>query len=252
MKLQFIRHATLLVEINDKRILVDPMLAPKETMAPIQNSTNDRKNPLVDLPFPLEQFGRLDAIIITHCHRDHFDDVAKQLLPKHLPVFCQPSDRCTLQEAGFSQVLSIEESYTWDNIHIHRTTGQHGTGVIGTMMGKVSGFVLETADEPSIYIAGDTIWCNEVEDALVTYHPAITVLNAGAAQFATGDPITMDTNDVERVCRFAPLTKVVAVHMDSINHCLLTRNDLRRELKDRKLEHRVLIPEDGEMLEMSV
>lgn len=248
MKMQLIRHATLLLEMNELRILVDPMLAQKETMPAIQNSTNDRRNPLVELPVPVEQFGHLDAIIVTHCHRDHFDETAKQLLPKHIPVFCQPTDQTTLQEAGFTQVISIQKSFTWENIRMYRTRGQHGTGEIGTLMGNVSGFVLESAGEPSIYIAGDTIWCKEVEHALVTYHPSITVINAGAAQFATGDPITMDANDVEQVCRFVPDTQVVAVHMDSINHCLLTRNDLHRELKNRDLENRVLIPEDGDWL----
>ncbi|MGC5324007.1 MBL fold metallo-hydrolase [Brevibacillus sp. SYSU BS000544] len=246
MKMQLIRHATLLLEFNGYRILVDPMLSPKETMPPILNSTNDRRNPLVDLPLRADSLTQVDAIIITHCHPDHFDETAKQLLPKQIPVFCQPSDRDKLQEAGFSQVNPIQETLMWNGIRLDRTGGQHGTGEIGKLMGIVSGFVLHAEGEPSVYIAGDTIWCEDVEHALATYTPTITVLNTGAAQFATGDPITMDVNDIVQVCQFAPNTQIIAVHMDSINHCLLTRNDLRHELEARALIHRVLIPEDGE------
>lgn len=253
MKMQLIRHATLLLEFNGHRILVDPMLSPKDTMPPILNSTNDRRNPLVDLPLSTDSLTQVDAIIITHCHPDHFDETAKHLLPKQIPVFCQPSDRDKLQEAGFSQVNPVQETLMWDGIRLDRTGGQHGTGEIGKLMGIVSGFVLHSEGEPSVYIAGDTIWCEDVEHALSTHTPMITVLNAGAAHFATGDPITMDANDVMQVCQFAPYTQVIAVHMESINHCLLTRNDLRRELEAKALVHRVLIPEDGEWMgEVSV
>ena len=33
-------------------------------------------------------------------------------------------------------------------------------------MGKVSGFVLKYIGQPTLYIAGDTIWCDEVENAI--------------------------------------------------------------------------------------
>ena len=54
-------------------------------------------------------------------------------------------------------------------------------------MGAVSGFVF-SRDKESIYLAGDTIWCEDVEKALLNFKPAITILNAGGARFLTGDP----------------------------------------------------------------
>ena len=38
----------------------------------------------------------------------------------------------------------------------------------------------------------------------------------------------------------------VAVHMEAINHCLLTRADLRADLEAEGLGGRVLVPEDGQ------
>ena len=43
-----------------------------------------------------------------------------------------------------------------------RTGGQHGTGEIAEMLAPVSGFVLRADGEPTVYVAGDTIWCDEV------------------------------------------------------------------------------------------
>jgi L-ascorbate metabolism protein UlaG (beta-lactamase superfamily) len=108
--------------------------------------------------------------------------------------------------------------------------------------------VIRTASEPGLYIAGDTIWCAEVAAALEAHQPDITVLNAGAAQFLTGDPITMTAGDVIQVCDALPSTRIVAVHMEAINHCLLTRADLREQLRAAGKLDRVSIPQDGETL----
>ncbi len=108
-------------------------------------------------------------------------------------------------------------------------------------MGAVSGFVLAAAGEPTLYIAGDTIWCEEVRTALEQHQPDDVVVNAGAAQLAEGDPITMTAGEVIETARFAPDARVVAVHMEAINHCLLTR----AELEAADLVERVLVPVDG-------
>ena len=31
----------------------------------------------------------VDAVIVTHDHLDHWDDVAKAKIPRHLPLFVQ-------------------------------------------------------------------------------------------------------------------------------------------------------------------
>lgn len=129
-----------------------------------------------------------------------------------------------------------------------RTGGQHGTGEIGRLMGQVSGFVLRAPGEPTLYLAGDTIWCPEVADALATHRPDVAVLNTGAAQFLTGDPITMGASDVIATCRAAPDLRAIAVHLETVNHCRLSRADLRAALAEAGLAQRVRIPADGERI----
>ncbi len=248
MRIQLIRHATLIVEMAGRRILVDPMLGEAGSMPPVQNAANDRRFPLVPLPVPpLDVVQGLDAIIITHLHRDHFDEAAAQLLPKDVPLLCQPGDEQRLREYGFSQVRAIAEAAEFESIEVVRTGGKHGVGLIGQKMGQVSGFVLRAPGEPVLYLAGDTVWCGCVRETLETFNPDVVVVNAGAAQFLTGSPITMNGRDIARVCRTAPGAAVVAVHMDTVNHCLLTREGLQKELG---LLPQVRIPADGEMIEV--
>ncbi|WP_152395187.1 MBL fold metallo-hydrolase [Paenibacillus guangzhouensis] len=246
MKIQLIRNATLWLEYAGVKILVDPMFSDAEANPPIINSNNDRRNPLVPLPADAAVWAQPDLMLVSHLHQDHFDEAAIARLPKTTPVVCQPGNEEQLHGHGFTDVTSIESTISTNGITIHRTQGQHGTGEIGQWMGQVSGFVLQAANEPTLYIAGDTIWCDDVVQALDAYHPDVTVVNAGGAQFVMGDPITMDAADVIAVCEHAPYTQVVAVHMDAINHCHVTRDKLRDALDASGKSYNVRIPEDGE------
>jgi L-ascorbate metabolism protein UlaG (beta-lactamase superfamily) len=252
MRLRLIRHATLIVEYAGHTFIVDPMLDAAGARPAIVNSPNPRNNPLVALPMPAEEVVQnVQAILVTHTHSDHWDATAAGVLPKHLPLFGQKEDEEKFRAAGFTCVESIAHAAQWNGIEISRTGGQHGTGEIAKMLAPVSGFVLRARGEPVFYIAGDTIWCREVEDALGTFDPAITVVNAGGARFLQGDRITMESDDVIQTCRRAPKSQVVAVHMEAINHCLLTRADLAFQLEAARCAGQVSLPQDGEWVKLA-
>ncbi len=248
MKIQLIRHATMLIDLNGVQILVDPMLSEAGKMPAVPDVADNSGNPLVDLPVNPSLFITVNAIMVTHTHRDHFDDTAMALLPHGCQLFCQPADEAKILQAGFTKVQAIHESFEWKGISMTRTGGQHGTGSIGQKMGPVSGFILESKGEPSVYIAGDTIWCPEVQYVLKKYNPQIIVCFSGAARFSSGDPITMTKEDIKNVCQYAPAATIVAVHLEAWNHCSLTRNELKDYLEENALIDQVYIPYDGEWL----
>jgi L-ascorbate metabolism protein UlaG (beta-lactamase superfamily) len=254
MLIHFLRHATSIITFGGVNLLVDPMLSPAGVMDPVANAANDRRIPLVELPIDAltcaQLLGTIDGVLVTHTHRDHWDARAIELLSKELPILCQPEDVATIGAAGFRQVVPIASELAWRGVRLTRTGGQHGSGEVGRRMGPVSGFVLRAEGAPALYIAGDTIWCSEVEQALDLHQPDIAIVNAGAAQFLTGGPITMTAEDVARVCRAAPQMQVVAVHMEAINHCLLTRAELRADLSAAGLLAQTHIPIDGALLEL--
>jgi L-ascorbate metabolism protein UlaG (beta-lactamase superfamily) len=231
VRLTLVRHATLVLETSLGRVIVDPMLRAAGTTPPIENTPNQRPNPLVELPLPpAAVVAGAELCIVTHLHSDHFDDAADEVLPRDLPILTQPESADALAARGFTNI-SVEHP------SIPMTRGRHGTGAIGEAMGAVSGWVVD-----GLYIAGDTIWCDEVGDALERHRPRAIVLNASGARFDVGDPIVMDAVDVRRV-RAATDVPIAVVHLEAINHCLEPRSAYRG-IAD------VHVPGDGETIEL--
>ncbi|MFC7325489.1 MBL fold metallo-hydrolase [Halorubrum rutilum] len=232
-----VRNATLLVTAGETTFLVDPLFASEGTLPPIDDTPNDRGNPLVPMP---DVDTSHDAVIVTHRHPDHFDDAAREALDSDVPLFCQPAEAAAFRDEGFTDVRPVEDAASFAGVTLHRTPGRHGYGELAEQMGPVSGFVFE-GDE-TLYVAGDTVWYEPVAETLDRFDPDAVVLNAGAARFNHGEPITMGVDDVAAV-REATDAAVAAVHMEAINHCLLSREELRSETEG------VIVPEDGERIE---
>lgn len=249
MKMKHIRHATFLLHIGNKIILVDPMLNNMGTYRAIEKVPNTNMNPLVELPVTTEALTQCDAILVTHTHYDHFNEESAKLLPKNIPIFCQPEDKQMLSLLGFEFVHPIDGETEWENIRIKRTDGKHGHGIIAKRMAPVSGFIISTKNEPVVYITGDTVWCSCVKKAL-DEKPDIVIAFCGAAQFNTGKPITMNDDDILSVCNYLPSCKIVAIHMEAWNHCRLTRADLKKFTIQNGIESRVITPNDGEIVEV--
>ena len=238
MELTLVRNATLLLELAGKRVLVDPMLDDEGARPPIDGTRNPVPNPTAPLPMPAEEVvAGLDAVIVTHRHRDHMDGTAEELLPRDVPVFCQPEDEDALRELGVD-ARAVDDEVDWGGLRIVRTPGRHGTGPIADALAPVSGFVLG-----GLYIAGDTVWYEGVEATIERHQPRVAVVNAGGAEFAEGGLIIMGIDDVREVAARVPT--VVAVHLEALNHCYLTRAAIRASLPD------VLVPADGETLEIA-
>jgi L-ascorbate metabolism protein UlaG (beta-lactamase superfamily) len=247
MEIQQIRNATMRITYSGRKFLTDPLLSPKHSYDPFAGNS---PNPTADLPCPVEEVVHgIEAILVSHVHIDHFDRAAKELLPKGIPLFCQPSDLENLTRMGFQSVRRIDLSCTWEGVTFTRTEGQHGIGTWRERMGNVSGFVLQAENEPTVFWAGDSIWCEAVEQVVIDFEPDIIITHSGGAKFPDSDPIIMDAEQTITACQAAPNAVVVAVHLEALDHCPVTRTDLRSMAEKAGIaSQQLLIPADGEIL----
>jgi len=250
MSFQHIRSATSILTVNGKKLLTDPMLSAPGELPPVPFTRTLRRNPLTPLPVPIDYFEQVDAILLTHRHFDHLDKKALSVLNKQIPVFCQPEDSDFLLKAGFVHVYAIDKTHQWFGIQMRRIRGRHAPGFTAKLLGPVSGFIVSTPSEGSIYIVGDCIYTPSIERVFQKYKPDVAVLNTPRAQMLLGTIITMTAEDIVQIAELSPTTKLIAVHMDAISHCTFKRQHLRTFLQQRGLEHIALIPNDGELIDL--
>ncbi|MGL5301990.1 MAG: MBL fold metallo-hydrolase [Aeromonas sp.] len=252
MNITQVRNATLLLNYAGTRFLIDPMLSAKGAFAGFEGTANSQlRNPLVELPLPIETLIDVDAIIVTHNHPDHWDEAAKAQIPKHLPLLVQhQQDADAIRASGFTDVRLFSEQAEFAGIHLQQTAGQHGSNelmaVLGERLGEVCGVVFSHPAEPSLYLAGDTVWNTQVAQVLQQQQPAVIILNCGDAQVPGLGSIIMGKEDVAAVYQAAPYATLIASHMEAVNHALLSRQALRTYLTEQGMTDRVRVPEDGE------
>lgn len=250
MVIQQIRNATLKIEYGSNTFLIDPWLQDQGTgfsAKAVRPEMQGIKCPMNALPDSPESILRgVDYCLVTHLHFDHF---SPDYLPRDLRIIAQNHEGTEkIREMGFENVIAFEsELLTIGGVVIHKTKAIHGDSkVVVEKMGEVTGYIFEASGEKCLYLAADTIYCTEVDQTIRKYHPEAIILNCCEATTPLGRLI-MNLSDVERVRLAAPPAIVIASHLDSVNHALLTREDIYKFANERGLSG-IRIPEDGECI----
>ncbi len=254
LKIHHLRNATMVLETEKDVILIDPMLGDQGVMPPFTLFRHRaRRNPTVPLPENAKLIlEKITHCLITHQHPDHIDSKGVEfLIKKNIPITCSIRDEKVFKKKGLNIVQSLK--YWGKQKFLEGTIegipAKHGYGFVAKPMGNVIGFYVELPNQKSIYLSSDTIYTVSVDKVLKDYKPDISVLASGAAQFDLFKQLIMNVDDILKFVKNSS-GKVIANHMESINHCPLTRKKLKEILINNNLMHDVLIPEDGELMIM--
>ena len=275
VRYEFYRNATAKLYYAGQTFLLDPMLSPKGALPSFAGIA---PNPTVELPVPVDDItAGVDAVIVGHMHPDHFDPAAAELLDAGIPIYTpnnaapvNPQDPVNttssfydqLTGLGFTNVLTIgsnaSNSTTIHNITLTEEFGQHGSGVLSDLMGGVNGLVFEAPGSPTIYWTGDTILDEEgrVAAILSKYQPDIIIAHTGGAvlEAISPDPLLMDAEQAvkffEAAKRANDSVNIVAVHMNALDHCFTTRDDLRDAISvlSPAFRENISIPTEGDIV----
>lgn len=256
MHITQLRNATIIIHAGPHHILVDPMLAPKETLPPLRLFDGKRlRNPIVELPD--QAWSALEQVthcLITHCqkgHFDHLDRAGKRFLrERQVPVTCSARDAPYLKQRGLSvqaldEAPGVAQPFLGGTIRTVRCT--HGRGLVGALMEHGVGYIIALPGEPTLYLTGDTLLTDEVRQAVLAHQPDVCVAPAGGARMDLGGEIIMGPDEVIALARLARGT-VVANHMEALSHCPPTRAALLAAARDAGLAGRLLAPADGDTL----
>ncbi|MDX7986887.1 MBL fold metallo-hydrolase [Xenorhabdus sp. 12] len=254
MKITQVRNATQIIQFAGKKFLIDPMLADKGSYPGIEGSVNSEiRNPTVELPFNKETLLSVDAVIVTHTHLDHWDDAAIAIIPKNKIIYVQnESDKQLLSSQGFTNLRILSETSQFEGIALIKTACQHGSDLayanpqLNKKLGESSGVVFKHPSEKTLYLMGDSIWFSSIEDNIKLHTPDVVIMNIGWAHILGYGSIIFGQEDIVKVHFLLPDAQIVGTHMEALNHCLVTRQQLLDYATVNGMANYVCAPEDGE------
>ena len=142
----WIGHGTVLAELDGVRLLTDPLL--RDRVAHLR-----RRVP----PPAADALRDLDAVLITHLHRDHLDLPSLRRVARAVPLVVPRGAGRLLLRRGFDAVREVApgDEIALGPLTVRATRARHhgGRGVVGAH-GPALGFVIEGTRR--IYHAGDT------------------------------------------------------------------------------------------------
>lgn len=145
LRLTYVGHATVLIDMDGVRLLTDPVL--RSRVMHLRRSA----------AAPASALRGLDAALISHGHWDHLDLPSLERLGKELPVVCPEGIGRLLRRRRFSHVVEVGEgeSLAIGGLSVTATFAEHdgSRGPLGVQAPSF-GYVIEGSRR--VYFAGDT------------------------------------------------------------------------------------------------
>jgi L-ascorbate metabolism protein UlaG (beta-lactamase superfamily) len=144
----YLGHSTVLIELDGVRLLTDPLL-------------RGRIGPLFarrSAPASAESIGAVDAVLISHWHRDHLDLPSLRSFPRETPIVAPRGTGRFLHRAGFKTLTEVEAGDAVDvgGVKVVAVPAHHGgprtplSRARAVFVGYVAG------SNARVYFAGDT------------------------------------------------------------------------------------------------
>jgi len=202
MKITYLGHAALSIEVGDTHIIVDPFISPNELAKDID--VNELK---------------ADYILITHAHQDHIVDVeaiAKKTGAKIVSNFEIVTHYGNLGFEGHP--MNHGGSWQFDFGKLTYTNAIHTSSFPdGSYGGQPGGFILEST-EGNLYIAGDTALTMDMK--LIPMQCKIDL-----AILPIGDNFTMGIESAVIASDFIECNEVIGYHYDTFGYIIIDHDE---------------------------
>jgi L-ascorbate metabolism protein UlaG (beta-lactamase superfamily) len=244
----FIGDATLLIRYAGFTILTDPTFIHMHERVSIGYGMHSTR--LTNPALEIADLPPIDLIILSHFHRDHFDQVAERDLDKSLPIVTTADAAKEVNKLGFSNTFSLE---TWAPVMVEKgdarlritsTPGRHGPPMSEIVMPEVMGSMLEfSAGSEQVlfrmYITGDTLIYDDIHEIPRRFPDVnLAILHLVGAR-VLGVMVTMDAEQGVEMIRIINPDHALPVHFNDSGVFTSPLSDFQREVEAAGLSDRV-------------
>ncbi len=143
-RIVYVGHATVLIELDGVRLLTDPLL--RAWVGPLRRHSPSPPRDVAD---------GLDAVLISHLHRDHADVASLRRIGGEVPLIVPAGTRAFFEARRFEQLIELGpgDSHRIERVTVTATPADHQIGRRGVAAEPI-GFVVEGSRR--LYFAGDT------------------------------------------------------------------------------------------------
>ena len=210
MKITFLGHASLGIQVGDINILVDPFISANPKASNIN----------------IEAL-KADYILLTHAHQDHILDVEAIAKRTEAVIVSNYEIASHFGNKGFdSHPMNHGGSWDFSFGTVKYVNAIHTSSFPdGSYGGQPGGFVIE-GEHKNIYIAGDTALTLDMK--LI---PMRTKLDL--AIFPIGSNFTMDVEDAIIASDFVQCDKVLGYHFDTFGYIEINHAEAIRKFFDK-------------------
>ncbi len=249
LHVRYLGGPTALVEIGGVRLLTDPTFDP----AGDYGSGTRTLTKTLDAVLAPEELGQIDAVLLSHDqHPDNLDRLGRAFLDR-VPL--------TLSTASAQRRIggTVQALPNWETVELPRPDGgvlritgvpaQHGPDGSEPLVGEVTGFVIRTADAPSVYISGDNASLDVVRSIVDRLGPFdVALLFAGAAKTTLlgGALLTLGSEQAAEAARILGGTTVIVLHFEGWAHFSQGADTVREAFVRSGLSDRLRLPQPGE------
>jgi L-ascorbate metabolism protein UlaG (beta-lactamase superfamily) len=190
-----IAHASVLLELGGRRILTDPWFS--------ETGSYRHGEPL---GISLENLPKLDLVIASHGHYDHFDIETFAAYPdKAVPMVVGPDMVEKARAAGFTNVreLKVWESAQIGDITVTACPGSHGVEEVTFML---------QAQGSTVYFGGDSRLIPEMEELPKRFPSVQLALLSVNGLHAVGKQMVMNANEAAKLAGMLRAEAAVPMH----------------------------------------
>ncbi|WP_406638868.1 MBL fold metallo-hydrolase [Amycolatopsis sp. WGS_07] len=244
--IRYVGGPTALIEYGGTRLLTDPTFD-----APGDYPIGARKLAKTAGPaLTAAEVGAVDAVLLSHDHHPDNLDAAGREYALEAPLIL--STASAKERIGDPvRALANWESYDLGGVRVTGVPAQHGPDGSEHLVGEVTGFVLESAGQPTVYVSGDNASLDVVRRIAERFDRIdLAVLFAGGARTPlVGDAyLTLPSDGAAEAARILNARQVVPLHFEHWEHFTQGPDTLRSAFTQAGLADRLHLLKPGEQV----